>query len=243
FFPGTGHLYRGPVDHQDMSLSQAKLSGSSHYLSTNVYFRVLRWKTELLEADHALDIFSGYSWFKNQYRIRDGVQQICTGDIVPCPPVGTSFVGLDSKYNYRWEGFRLGLREEVKLSDQFLLFGTFAYLPYVQYEGAGYWNLRNDLRQGEPSFIHGAWGNAQEFSVTVEWSATRTIALQGGYMWLRYRASRGVDTTYFSDGTNAQVDLDNVETDRRGYFLGVAYKFGKGHARRPVVEDPMISDR
>lgn len=224
-FQPSGNVYETP--HQtDLSLSQSSLSGRTTVMSVDGYARLIYNAAARTENDtiyHNLDLLLGYSWYDDRFRMRNLVQLLSTGDL-PTPPPGP-IPGQDSTYNFHWEGFKMGLREELTLPYGFHAAGAFAYSPFVNYRGEGFWNLRNDLRRTPPCFVHIAHGSLYEGRLSVGYSPIRALSADFGYLIMYYNAKSGTDTTYFADGTETQVDLDRVWSERKGWNLTVSLKF------------------
>lgn len=221
----SGNVYRQP-DHVDDSLSRSALSGDTFYLATHAYFRVwMPGKDAVWREDrvyHFLDLFAGYSWYEDKFRMRNGVQLIANPDFIGAP-LGP-FNGHDSTYEFRWRGPRLGLREEVLLPWNLHASGRFAYSPSAEFRGEGVWNLRTDLRK-DPSFRDSAVGSGLDAVVSLAFSPLRMASVELGYHWMRFTAHRGTARTFFSSGAVGEIELEEVVSERDGIFASLAFKF------------------
>lgn len=149
---------------------------------------------------------------------------------------GTSLpiFGLNSSYNFSWNALRMGVKGEMDFGpprqpgiNPFRLKTQLALFPYIQYEGQGVWNLRDDFRQ-DPSFSHeannfGALG--LDGVVSLVYRPLKALEIEGGARITYFYVKDGTDTTYFSDNYVAQVDLDEVKTFQAGLFLKITGRF------------------
>ena len=169
----------------------------------------------------------GYSYHLQYLSITDGVQTLETPGITP--PLGP-FPGLDSNYDARWQGFWFGLdtafrifrRDGVTLAHEFILGGEYHW--DADYYGVGNWNLRSDLEHPK-SFEHRADGQGYiltgeyRFYLTRKWS----LNLNGNYQ--KWDTDPGSDKMFFSDGTTAMMQLNEVNWESWAVMFGVNCQF------------------
>jgi len=155
-------------------------------------------------------------YFRYEYDLHDfnGVQTV--------PSLGP-FDGLDSTYDFKWKGFRTGLRyayDFVKEPSHGLhAIGfriEYSYLWKVDFDGEGYWNLR-DLRFTQEADD----GTGNDWVLAFFYDPLKNIQIQFGHRWLTVSAKNGYD---LRDGT-LNAYLDTVDSKSRGWFLNLAYTF------------------
>lgn len=157
----------------------------------------------------------GYAFHTQQFNVTNGFQTI--------PALG-HFGGLDSTYEATFFGPWGGLEAQLFLTDRLSLQGSVDY-HWTDYEGTGNWNLRDDF-QHPKSFTHEAEGESIVASVGGRYriSPSWTISLSADYQ--KWKANnKGIDTTYFSDGSIGETRFHGVNWDSFGFNLGMAYRF------------------
>lgn len=212
------------IDDELISESVAETDGDLRLASASLAFRV----AADARSGSSLDLIAGYLTFTEDLRDRNGTQTL---DLLGDEPTPYPLDGLDSTFDFSWQAWRIGARVEFPLANRLRvsLFG--AALVGVAYEGEGYWNLRVDdgpdgFRDRAPNFEQEADGGfGHEFAAELRWQATPALALRGGYRLLSMSAEDGTDTTYFSDGTAGESDLDEVSTVRDGFTVGLELVF------------------
>ncbi|WAK03275.1 outer membrane beta-barrel protein [Methylobacter sp. YRD-M1] len=157
----------------------------------------------------------GYAFHTQQFNTTNGFQTI--------PALG-HFGGLDSTYDATFFGPWGGLGSQLFLTDRLSLQGSVEY-HWVDYEGTGNWNLREDF-QHPKSFKHEAEGEGivasagGRYRINPAW----TISLSADYQ--KWKANnKGIDTVFFSDGTVGETRFNGVNWDSYGFNLGMAYRF------------------
>ncbi len=224
-FLASGIQFDRP-DYQDFSLLRSASQGQSSYVGANIYFRVLstRTKVRVYEEDelrHDLDLFGGYFWSDDRYRMRDGFRALSRFNPASEGPVS----GLASSYLFHYEGGRLGLRETVTLPKRLELLGRASYSPGVRYLGEGRLNLSTGLQQS-PSFTDRAHnGQVMEFSLSLAHSPVRYLSLHAGYLWQYFRSGAGTSTDHLANGSDAFGDLDFARIDRTGWSFGMSVQY------------------
>lgn len=104
---------------------------------------------------------------------------------------------------------------------------SFAFFPYLRYQGEGRWNLRQDFRQ-DPSFRHQSetkgWGGWEGLLGLYYRPGARFEFEVGARAWF-FRTQDGTDTTFFSDNTSISTPLDRAETWRIGLYFQLTGRF------------------
>jgi len=243
FSYASGHIQSGKsidsdwIDNYLFSKSESETDGDTKYWSLGLYVRLIPYRGKIgkrtigkKKPPHlaTLDGFFGWFHYEDKLDITNGVQIISTPGMTP--PIGP-FSGLNSEYDFEWEGYKIGVKYEwdfIKKPSLFLhamgikMLGAILFL--VDYEGKGIWNLRDDFAQN-PSFRQEADGGGLEGQIGLFYSPFRHIKIELAYHALQLEARDGKDTTFFSDGTTAETDLDKVNSDRHGILFLLSLYF------------------
>lgn len=154
---------------------------------------------------------AGYGWDRQLYKMSDGNQTI--------PDTG-AFGGLESEYMADWFGPFLGMETEWQKARHLVrLRGEY---HWYDYRGKGTWNLRDDFSQ-DPSFRHSADGDGfrLESEYAYALSSSSVVSAVGAYE--ERSAKDGYDTTYFRDGGEPTIRLNEVNDESAELHLGLRY--------------------
>jgi len=165
-----------------------------------------------------IGVFVGYQCYEDELNMRSGVQTAFAGESLyepfPAP--------LDSDFDFKWEGIRAGALIRVPLAYRFDLAGSLAMVLEAEYEGEGYWNLRDDLRRTAPNFAQSAdSGTGLELAVSVSYRPWEHLGLRLGYDILDWKAEDGRNEIFLADGSSEVMELEEVNSSRSGVFGGV----------------------
>jgi hypothetical protein len=226
----TLHLLNSVIwvspEHQEYAETRADLDGSTRLYSLNAYFRIYKSPPRVFgreaEPAHRLDLSAGYNWYRDDIRIFNGDNTLSTSFFIPTPPRG-AFPNLDSTYKMTWSGWRVGVREQARIYGTFSMEGKFYFGPVMSYRGEGWWNLRTDL--SNPGYSETATGHMVEFSASAAWKFLKDLQLEGGYLGWLYNAVSGSRRVLYANGTGSTVKLDAIKTARKGWYLGLAWKY------------------
>ncbi|MFA6317161.1 MAG: hypothetical protein WC943_07065 [Elusimicrobiota bacterium] len=239
WYAPTDTTWVGPRNVQ-WSQSEAIIEGDTRMLSSNAYFRVLilpnrySWRDE--KVRQALDVFAGYTLYQDTFRMKDGSQILTDRTYFAdfSTPEGP-FAGQDSKYRFRWEGFRFGIREEVAIPGGWSFTGRFAYAPDLEYQGEGSWTTNKALspggfdgkrlKTGGPNSIQTARGRSFDGMASFGYSPWRFLTMELGYLYMYFKGGRGTDKILYSDGSFEDVELERVTSKRTGGFASVTLKY------------------
>lgn len=173
--------------------------------------------------------FLGWQHFEQNLRLTDGRWTVFQGQDLRAP-----IDGLNSRYDFTWDAFRVGLKTELDLArarqpenPPLKLKTQLAVFPYMHYKGRGVWNLRDDLKK-DPSFSH----EADNFgvlgvdgAVSLVYRPLKHLEIEGGGMISYFYVQDGTDTTYFSNNTVAKTDLEEAKTFQVGVFIKITGRF------------------
>jgi hypothetical protein len=201
------------------SESKSRLDGDITIIDAKMSFRVYPWKQK---SSYSLDLFAGYNYYRERYHITEGKQTI---------PAFGAFDGLNSNYEFVWESFPVGLKLHWNVNQEtppglynLAVVCSMSGGP-IRYRGEGTWNLRSDFMQN-PSFEHEAdKGYAMFGDFGIIYQPVRYISFKAGFQFYYFEADDGVDTTFFSDGTDDTTDLDKVKSRRSGPYASFSLMF------------------
>lgn len=185
--------------------------------------------SSLSEKRWVLSPFLGWVHYTDEIRLCNGAWTRLYGQSVERP-----FSGLDSRYTFQWDAFRLGLKGEGDLTTpnpqgiaSFRLNGHLALFPFARYRGTGIWNLRDDFKQ-DPSFSHEAGQGGLlgvDAGLSLVYRPLPWLEWEGGGRLFYFYINSGKDKTYFSNGATVEIDLEEVMTFRAGVFVKMTGRF------------------
>lgn len=191
-----------------VSKSHSDSEGDASFWMVDLYYRFLGGEKGYLDA------FLGYQFNKNSFRDTNLVSII--------PPSGP-YPGLNSTYEIEYQAVRLGLRGETPLTSnpEWTLEGSVAYLPWVEAEGKGYWNLR-DMKFTQS----GGEGDGIDTYVAVNYRPHRcpNLTLELGYRYMELKTSGGISRSDEA-GSIWYADWHKTKCRFDGIFFGLAYRF------------------
>ncbi|MEO5954133.1 MAG: hypothetical protein ABIR36_00350 [Nitrospiraceae bacterium] len=183
-----------------------------------------------------LDLFGGFQYW-HQQQTAFGIGQVtCTsagstvdlggGNVLcnpagPSPSVGSGVSIITNTTN--WYSVRLGGRAEYRLTRQFSLQGSLAFLPVSIMENKDIHRLRTDLQQN-PSISMVGFGIGADADVGLKYMFTKNIGLNLGY---RVWWNRMLDGTVTFHGTSGSSDypLTQFQSIRHGLTAGLNFTF------------------
>lgn len=179
-----------------------------------------------LESALVVSPLIGYMVSEQDLNIVDGYQAWTA------PPATTPLgpiIGLDSRYQTRWEGFWLGLDLCFSIPGEI---GPFSAIEVIlsgevhrfDYNATAGWNLRQDFSQ-PVSFTHHASGNGLAAGVLILLAWERNWGINLGMNLKKLRADAGVDQVYYADGTIRSTRLNEVRWRTFTIEAGVSYQF------------------
>lgn len=189
-----------------VSRSTAETHGDVTVYDANILLRLNQW-VGLARSSVLVDLVAGYQSHEEDLGDRHGRQG------------GVPFAGLDSTYDFEWTAWRAGLRGQVPVRSWFRVTGEATALLGVEYEGEGFWNLRDDFKRTPPNFVHEAdGGHGFDLQLALEFRPWTRAVIELGYRLVDLTVEDGSDVTFFADGTSGRSELDQVQTRRDGFF-------------------------
>ncbi len=165
----------------------------------------------------------GYSYHKQNLKMKDGFQTVSRQDIDPDVPSVGPFSGLQSVYEARWKGPWLGLEMAYTASGKVSIHGGVEY-HWVDYRAEADWNLRTDLDHPK-SFTHDADGTGIVWSAGLVYILTEGWSLNAAIDGKDWSTGTGKNTYYRSDGSTPTTTLNEVEWDSIAGTLGLTYTY------------------
>lgn len=166
------------------------------------------------------EVILGY--FHYEYNLTDtkGIQIVDTISGYSGP---FSVPGVNATYDFEWKGYKTGLRYVLnaaeKPSDSLHAKGLkieYSHLWEIDFNGEGYWNLR-DLRFKQEA----DGGTGDEWVLSFFYNPLKNLQVQFGHRWLTVTAENGYD---YRNGT-INAYLVEVDSSSRGWFFNLAYNF------------------
>ena len=155
----------------------------------------------------------GYSYHQQNLTISNGFQTI---------PATGHFNNLNSTYEPRWKGPWFGMDMGFK-SKKWIFFGTFEY-HWADYRADANWNLRTDFSHPK-SYRHTADGYGVVGALKLSYLLTRNWSLYTNLDIEHWSTDTGLDRTFFSNGTTADTQLNEVNWDTYSISVGAQYCF------------------
>lgn len=162
----------------------------------------------------------GYSVNKQNLRMTNGYQTISTSGVTPA--IG-AFSGLNSTYDARWNGPFVGISHEQAAGDKLSFNCRAEYHFNGAYYGESDWNLRTDL--GNPSTIDTANATGKVLSLGAVYRLDDSSKLQAGFSYSQFKASDGIKSYNYADGTTGSTKLNEANWNSRAYTLSATKTF------------------
>ena len=161
----------------------------------------------------------GYETRNIRLRMQDGVQTVAS---IFTPPLGP-FEDLDSSYEAKWQGPWVGLEF---VDEQPRDLHGFLRVEYhrPEYDAKANWNLRSDFSH-PVSFRHHAEGDGVVVRLGLQTPERKGLSwrMQLGYEY--WKTNHGIDRTFFSDGTQSEIRLNEVKWESWSLHYGLQYHF------------------
>ncbi|OUS29430.1 hypothetical protein A9Q99_10065 [Gammaproteobacteria bacterium 45_16_T64] len=207
--------YNGNNRTDEYSRSESNPDGSTTLDGKIVIGYPLQWNERFFVTP-----FVGYNYSQQYLRMRNGVQIIDTR--AASLPIGPFTSELNSKYEavwnsaifafdatYRGENHHLGLLWEFLITD---------------YYAEANWNLRSDFDHPK-SFAHWATGTGNNLEFKYQYFASPRFSLWVTYRIEDWKTNKGDDVVYFSDGTKAGTQLNEVVWESTATSAGFSLHF------------------
>lgn len=164
----------------------------------------------------------GYSEHKQALTMTDGFQTVDTEND---PPELGPFPGLNSSYEAKWEGMWVGAEMSYRVRDKLALFGRIEY-HLADYNAEANWNLRDDFDHPK-SFTHDSDGTGVVFTGGLDYIIDNSLSAAFRANYQTWSTDSGIDRTYFSDGSQGETTLNEVNWSSYAIMFKVIYTFPK----------------
>ncbi len=208
---------------RDSKFSESGADNDGENTMYDLDVRVVLSALQMLEGYKGeIEMFLGYQYYTDELENKNGVQTW-----IEDGPANEPFPDhFASRYDFEWWGIRWGVSIDYPLIENLLVGAELGLLPYVNFEGEGFWNLRQDLRQDGPSFVHEAdTGSGVDAEISLTYLPVENLGVEIGYRYMSWEAEDGKDTTHFADGSSGDASLDTVKSTRHGAFISVFGSF------------------
>lgn len=215
-FVGHGDTVSGGQNDEDFAAqvpyrntSSANNNGSIGYAVIDVGYDALR------QADYKVGPFAGYTYF-NQYIFKSGCQQIANPTVNCVVPIPNSqLIGLE---DMTWQGLRVGLSGQIRLTDRLKLAADAAYLPYVTF------NWLDDHTGRNLQFQQWGQGIGVQAQAVLSYDFTDRLNLGiGARYWAMWADSADVRTVAITSLGSPRPNRNAIEM--AGAFVQAGYKF------------------
>jgi len=186
----------------------------------------LGWQFTFGRNDFVMAPVIGYSYHEQNLTMTDGYQTLSTPLFTP--DLGP-FSGLDSTYETEWKGPFIGLDftfrtdEKSKITPEIETFISLEY-HWADYYAEADWNLRTDFAHPK-SFEHEADGYGIVFSTGLKFIFHYHWLLNINLDYQNWTTDPGTDRTFFSNGTIAETQLNEVNWTSYAIMAGIEYHF------------------
>lgn len=153
----------------------------------------------------------GYGFHRQEYVTTEGNQTI--------PALGR-FTGLDSTYTADWYGPFVGLQLNYEFNRHAIRLRGEQH--FLEYDAEAQWNLRTDFAQ-DPSFVQSADdATGIELNLGYAYALDSFMDVTLDYTYTKREAEDGLDTVFFSNGTQSTQRLNEVNDESHALRLGLS---------------------
>jgi hypothetical protein len=223
---GYGHIFNGNNQDSDylgnnrsMEFSRSNNSadeGEVYDISLSAGYRYL-WQHKIKANQYSGELrpLVGVSYHAQNLKSVEGYQTI---------PVLGSFSGLDSSYDASWFGPWLGV-EGLLSVNQYWTFSAGIEYHYAWYDATANWNLRTDFAHPE-SFTHEAQGMGLVTKLGGKYQFRDDLSVDLSLNYQDWRAAKnGKDRTFFANGAEVEIRLNEINWNSFAANLGLNYSF------------------
>lgn len=176
---------------------------------------------QLADWPARLYLLLGYQRYDEDLRMRQGVQTVINEE-----PASEPIENLNSTFDFEWNAYRVGVGGVFSLTDELAFQLQAVAMVGVEFDGAGYWNLRSDLQATPPSFYNeGDGGGGADLRASLAWRPHPAVRLEAGFWQITMDIKDGRQRVYLADGTRVEQPVSTAETRRTGGFATAAWLF------------------
>ena len=226
--------YSGSTVNVDYQRTKQRLKSSIEMFDLDVYYKLFEeskdqknqeklFFTKLADVDRfSVELMAGYHQKKGTYIMTDPVSEHLLyfsnswWTVVPIPYSS----GLNSYYNIKYQGPKIGLRFKTQQKDKFISSFSIAY-SHFRTKAYAYWNLRNYYFNQ-----YGKNGNGLFLNANIRWFITPDWFCDIGYNYRRYRQKKmkesgNIDGYIYND----EDIIRDVDAKIHGPTIAIGYKW------------------
>lgn len=214
---GYGVIISGENQDSDYAGNDRTLEFSRSYTDTNdgnVLDASMGFGYQFKLKKFTITPLVGYSYHEQNLIMTNGVQTI---------PATGPFPGLNSTYDTQWKGPWAGIDMSFNMTEELTLSGVFEYHK-ANYEAVANWNLRSDFEHPK-SFEHIADGNGILLSAAINRTFNEHWGIEFLTNYQKWSTNDGIDRTFFSNGTQTEMRLNEVTWESVAVEIGVTFSF------------------
>jgi len=211
----TDSDYDGDNRTEEYSRSESNPDGSTTFDGKFIIGYEMRWSDHII-----ITPLIGYRYNRQSLKMTEGEQILDTRTVALS--LGPFSSELDSSYEAEWNSAIFGLDTQYRTQKHQLSFRLEFTLSDFYAEAN--WNLRSDFAHPK-SFAHWASGIGNNIEFRYQYNVSSSFTLWASYRLEDWTTNEGDDVVYFSDGTKAGTQLNEVVWKSTATSAGVSLKF------------------
>jgi len=211
----TDSDYDGDYRTEEYSRSESSPDDSTTLNGKLLFGYQVQWNERVFITPMA-----GYRYSQKHFKMQKGVQILDSR--VEALNLGPFTSNLDSTYKAQWHSAVICLDIEYLIQKHRFTFGWEFILSDFYAEAN--WNLRNDFAHPK-SFAHWAQGIGNNAQLQYQYAISPHLSLWVHHQIEGWKAQAGDDVVYFSDGTRAKTQLNEVIWKSNATGAGFSFNF------------------
>ncbi len=211
----TDSDYNGDNRTNEYSRSISSADGSTTFDGKFIIGYEMQWSEHIV-----ITPLFGYRYNRQSLKMKEGVQVLDTRPIALS--LGPFSSQLNSSYEAEWNSAIFGLDTQYRSRKHQFSFR----LEYTlsDYYAEANWNLRSDFAHPK-SFAHWARGTGNNIEFRYQYNVSPSFSLWAAYRIEDWTTNEGDDVVYFSDGTKAGTQLNEVIWESTATSAGFSLNF------------------
>ncbi len=211
----TDSDYNGDNRTNEYSRSMSNPDGSTTLDGKFIIGYEIQWSEHIV-----ITPLLGYRYNQQSLKMKDGEQILDTR--AAALSLGPFASQLNSSYEAEWNSAVFGLDSQYRTQKH--QFSLRLELTLSDYYAEANWNLRSDFAHPK-SFAHWARGTGNNIEFKYQYNVTPTFTLWASYRLEDWTTNEGDDVVYFSDGTKASTQLNEVIWESTATSAGFSLNF------------------
>ena len=211
----TDSDYDGDNRTNEYSRSESNPDGSTTLDGKFILGYEMQWSEHIV-----ITPLFGYRYNRQSLKMKEGVQILDTRPVALS--LGPFSSQLNSAYEAEWNSAIFGLETQYR-SQRHQLSLRLEY-TLADYYAEANWNLRSDFAHPK-SFAHWARGTGNNIEFRYQYNVSPSFSLWVSYRLEDWVTNEGDDTVYFSDGTKAGTQLNEVVWESNAKSAGFSLNF------------------